>query len=98
RAATRVNPQFLKTGVEQRVWTSDAHVGGQRQVQARADRRAVDGSDRGQRALADRHESVVELKQSLFGGIAQRAEIRAGAESFTGSGDDNGVHIAVGLG
>ena len=63
-----------------------------------ADGRAVDGSDRGQRAFADGHEPVVEPKQSLFGGTAQRAEIGAGAERFTGTGDDNGVHTWVGLG
>jgi len=93
-----VYPQLLKAGVEQRVWPGDTDICGQCQVQARADRGAVDGSDRGQRALADGHESVVEPQQSLFGGTAQRAEIRAGAERFTGTGDDNGVHTSVGLG
>ncbi len=93
-----MNPQFLKAGVEHRVWPGDAHVGGQGQVQARADGRAVDGGDRGQRAFSDGHESVVEPQQALFGGTAQRAEIGSGAERFTRTGDDDGVHVGVGLG
>jgi hypothetical protein len=93
-----VYSQFLETGIEQRVRPGDAHVGRQRQVQASADSRAVDGGDRGQRALSDGHEAVVEPQQSLFGRIAQRAEIGTGAKRFTGTGDDDGVHIGVGLG
>ena len=59
RPAARVDSELLKTAVEQCVWACDPNIGGQRQIQPRADGGAVDGSDRGQRAFADGHEPVV---------------------------------------
>jgi len=85
-----------------RAGPGDSHVGGQRQVQSRADCRAVDRCDGGQRAATHGHESVVEPLQPGFcpyaARIAQRAQVGAGAKRFARPGDDHGMHVGIGLG
>lgn len=97
-AAAGMDAELLKARVEIGVRTGDADVGGQREVESGADGGPVDRGDGGQRAVADRHEAVVDAQQALLGGRPERAEVGAGAEGLAGAGDDQRVHAGVGLG
>ena len=102
RAAAGMQSELLETGVEQCGWPGDAHVGGQCQVQACADGRAVDRGDGGQLAIAHGHEAVVDPRQPRLrrpaARSAQCAEVGAGAERLARSRDQHGVHVRVSFG
>ena len=92
-----MDAQLLEAGVEEGRRPCDAHVGGQCEVQSGADGCAVDGRDRRQRAVGHREEPVVDPAQPVLGGRTQCGEVRAGTERLARAGDDERVHVVVGL-
>ena len=93
-----VDAELLEARVEKRCGTRDAHVGGQCEVESGADRGAVDGRDRGQRAVGHGEEAVVDRPQAVLGCLAERGQVGARAECLARAGDDEGVHVGVRLG
>ena len=93
-----MDAELLEARVEQRCGAGDAHIGGQREVEPGADRGAVDGRDRGERAVGHREEAVIDRPQTVLGRLAERGQVGAGAECLARPGDDEGVHVGVRLG
>jgi len=98
RAAAGMDAQLLESRVEQCRRTGDPDVGGQRQIQPGADRRAVHCRDCGQRTVGDREEAVVDAAQAVLGGGAERGQVGACAERLACASHDECVHIGVGFG
>jgi hypothetical protein len=78
------------------------NVAGQGDVHPRADRRTVDGSDRGDREVADAEERRVDLHEvvaHLLGRPVEVAEeigeVGPGAEALAGTCDDQGSRIGI---
>ncbi len=98
RTPTGMDAEFLETRIEQRSGPGDAHIGGEREVESRADGGAVDGRDRRERAVGHREEAVVDRAEPVLGRLAERRQVRARAERLARPGDDERVHVGVRLG
>ena len=102
RAPARMQSEFLETSIENSGRSRDSDIGGHRQIEPRADCRAIDRGNSGEFAVAHGHEAVVQLFQprlrSRAARCTQRAEVGACAERLARPGDYDGVHLWVGLG
>ena len=87
-------PSFWKRGSNSAAGPAMPNVGGQRQVQSRR-RRTVHGRDRGQRAVGDGEEAVVDHPQAVLGRVTKGGEIGTRAERLARPGHDHRVHVGV---
>ena len=64
-SAAGVDAQFLEARIEQRPRSCDTDVGGQSQIETRADSRPVDRGDRRQAAAPHRHETGIDAFEAF---------------------------------
>ena len=99
--AARVEAELQEPGVEPGSLRGQAHVADQGQVHAGADRRAVDGGERGQRRPPDPQEPLVDVAQPRLGAALRRrgqvGQVRPRAERRRLAGDHDGADRGVGL-
>ena len=99
-STARMEVQLGKAGVEARAGSGEPHVTGERQVEARTDRRTIHRGNCRQGAGEDPEEASVDLLHVLElapGRGAQYLELRAGAECRARAGEHETAHGGIPL-